>query len=210
MQFSLPRIYPITDAKFSGLTHAEQVRRFAESGADLVQIREKAMSSRDLLDAVVESLKTARPLGVKVIVNDQVDIAMAAGADGVHLGQDDLPPAHARELLGQNAIIGFSTHSVEQAVEAVKLPVDYIAIGPIFETRTKENPDPVVGLNGLSRVRAGVGSFPLVAIGGITDANLSSVYAAGADSAAMISAFFGVDSTIERRYLDLRKISSTV
>lgn len=205
MRFSLPKIYPITDTKLSGLTHAEQIREFAEAGATLMQIREKTMTSRQFYDAVVESLPLARPLGAKVIVNDRVDIALAAGADGVHLGQDDLPPEHAREMLGQDAIIGYSTHSIEQAIAGVKFPVDYIAIGPIFETRTKENPDPVVGLDGLKRVREAIGSFPLVAIGGITEENLNEVFAAGADSVALISNLFVKGSTIAEQYRKLHR-----
>jgi thiamine-phosphate pyrophosphorylase len=103
------------------------------------------------------------------------------------LGQDDLPPEAARRLLGEHAIIGYSTHSVDQAVAAAKLPIDYLAIGPIFATETKENPWPVVGLDGLRTVRAATGKIPLVAIGGITPANAPDVIAAGADSVAMIS-----------------------
>ena len=131
-------------------------------------------------------------MGVKVIVNDRVDIALCAGADGVHLGQDDMPPHAARTLLGEKAVLGFSTHSVGQAVEAVRhLPIDYIAIGPIFATTTKENPDPVVGLEGLRQVRSAIGDFPLVAIGGITRRNATEVFAAGANSVAVISDLLG-------------------
>ena len=103
----------------------------------------------------------------QIIINDRVDIALALHADGVHLGQDDLWPDEARKILGPDAIIGFSTHSVEQASDALKLPVDYIAIGPIFGTSTKENPDPIVGPDGLHAVRKAIGEMPLVAIGGL-------------------------------------------
>src|SRR5688500_5591421 len=123
---------------------------------------------------------------VKFMINDRVDIALAVGADGVHLGQDDLPPEEARKILGEKAIIGFSTHSPEQARDALKMPVDYIAIGPVFSTSTKIDPDPVVGLDGVCSVRRLLGDFPLVAIGGITLDNAASVIAAGADSLALI------------------------
>jgi thiamine-phosphate diphosphorylase len=123
-----------------------------------------------------------------LIVNDRVDIAMALGADGVHLGQDDLPPLEARRLLPPGGIIGVSTHSVEQAADAIKLPVDYIAAGPIFPTTSKADHEPVVGLEGLEKIREATGKLPLVAIGGITLENCRDVFSAGADSVAMISA----------------------
>lgn len=120
-------------------------------------------------------------------MNDRVDIALAARADGVHIGQDDLPVERARMLLGLDAMIGLSTHSLEQARAAIHSPVDYIAIGPIFETSTKGAADKVVGLAGLRSVREAVGEFPLVAIGGIDRTNALSVLEAGADSVAVIS-----------------------
>ncbi|HEX3101363.1 MAG TPA: thiamine phosphate synthase, partial [Pyrinomonadaceae bacterium] len=137
--------------------------------------------------------------GVKIIINDRVDVALAVAADGVHLGQDDLPPAEARSILGENAIIGFSTHTIEQAIRAMNLPIDYIAIGPVFTTDTKLDPDAVIGLEGLREVRNAIGDFPLVAIGGINDTNQLSVFAAGADSAAMISALVADATVIEQR-----------
>ena len=187
MKFILPKIYPVTDTRISGLSHIEQVRRLIAGGATLIQLREKNAPAGEFYDAALESIALAREHGVKIVINDRVDIAVASGADGVHLGQDDLPPDQARRLLGEGAVIGFSTHSVEQAREAIGLPVDYIAIGPIFGTTTKENPDPVVGLEGLIAVREAIGEFPLVAIGGITRANTRTVLNAGANSVAIIS-----------------------
>ncbi len=187
MRIILPKIYPITDTRLSGLSHAEQVRRLAAGGATFIQLREKHWSPREFYGEAVEALRVARELGVRLIVNDRADIALALGADGVHLGQDDLPPTAARELLGERAVIGFSTHNVEQAREAARLPVNYIAIGPIFETSSKENPDPVVGLEGLRRVREVVGQIPLVAIGGVRPENLLEVLRAGAAGVAVIS-----------------------
>jgi thiamine-phosphate pyrophosphorylase len=185
--FRLPRVYPITDTQISGLSHAEQVALFAESGATLVQLREKRAPALQFYEAAKAALAVAAERGVQLIINDRVDIALAVGAAGVHLGQDDLAPDVARRLLGNDAVIGYSTHSVAQAIEAASLPIDYLAIGPIFGTSTKENPDPVVGLEGLRAVRSAIGNLPLVAIGGITRENTAAVVEAGADSAAMIS-----------------------
>lgn len=186
--FSLPKIYPITDVSLSKLSHLEQARRLMAGGAKLIQLRDKYASPEEFYRAAKEVIEFARPEKVKIIVNDRVDIALAAGADGVHLGQNDLPPEQARKLLGEKAIIGFSTHSVRQAAEAVKLPIDYIAVGPVFQTSTKENPDAVVGLKGVKKAREAVGDFPLVAIGGIIFKNARGVLQSGADSVAVISA----------------------
>ncbi|PYS76718.1 MAG: thiamine phosphate synthase [Acidobacteria bacterium] len=188
MPFELPKLYPITDRRLSGLSHAAQVARLCEGGARLVQLREKHLSPREFYREAEGALKVARSRGVRLVINDRADIALAVGADGVHLGQDDMPPDAARALLGEGAVIGFSTHGVEQAVAAARLPVDYIAIGPVFATQSKENPDPSVGLEGVARVREAVGRLPLVAIGGITQENARSVLDAGADSVAVISA----------------------
>ncbi|HMF56279.1 MAG TPA: thiamine phosphate synthase [Pyrinomonadaceae bacterium] len=185
--FKLPKLYPVTDTRLSGLSHAEQVERLSEGGATLIQLREKFSSPKDFYTEAKEALLVARTRGVRLIVNDRVDIALALRADGVHLGQTDLPPAAARNILGDDAIIGFSTHNIEQAREAARMPVDYIAIGPIFTTTTKEKHDPVVGLEGLLKVRAAVGSMPLVAIGGISRETAHAVLAAGANSIAAIS-----------------------
>lgn len=203
MRLELPKLYPITDARLSGLSHAEQVSRLSAGGASLVQLREKHLSPREFYSVAEEALQAARARKVRLIINDRVDIALALGADGVHLGQDDLPPVAARELLGERAIIGFSTHSIEQASEAARMPVDYIAIGPIFNTSSKENPEAVVGLDGLRRVRQAVGRRPLVAIGGINLETAREVIAAGADSIAAISLLLAEPAKIEQRVREL-------
>lgn len=185
----LPKFYPITDARLSGLSHAEQVKHLIAGGATLIQLREKHLSPREFRREAEVALRLARGAGVRVLVNDRADIALAVGADGVHLGQDDMPPRAARSLLGPEAVIGFSTHNPEQAREAaLGGAADYIAIGPVFATSTKANPDPVVGLDGVRRVRELVGDFPLVAIGGITPETARAVLEAGADSVAVIGA----------------------
>lgn len=197
---ALPKLYPVTDARLSGLSHAEQVRRLAAGGADFIQLREKHADPRDFLREAAEAAAVARALGVLLVVNDRADIALACGARGLHLGQDDLDPAAARRVVGDDLLVGYSTHSVEQAIEAARLPVDYVAIGPVYGTRTKENPDPVVGLEGVARVRAAVDArLPLVAIGGINAENAPSVLAAGADSVAVVSALLASPGEIEQR-----------
>ena len=205
---NLPKIYPITNVELSGLSHADQVRTLADAGCRFVQIREKSASSREIFDAVVDSVSIAKKRGMKIIVNDRVDIAIAAHAHGVHLGQDDLPPLEARKLLGDGAIIGYSTHSVEQSIEASRMPIDYLAIGPIFATATKKDTDPVVGLEGLRRVRDAIGDFPLVAIGGIDITNVRSVLAAGADSTAIISDLFAPGTRLVERFRALEAAAS--
>ena len=180
----LPRVYALTDVQLSGLSHAEQVELLSLGGATLIQLREKQMPPREFY----EQAKIAVRPGVQLIINDRVDVALAVGAQGVHLGQDDMPPEAARKLLGPKAVIGYSTHNIEQAIAAAKLPIDYLAVGPIFATTTKSDTAPVLGLEGLRTVRQAVGAFPLVAIGGITHANARDIIAAGADSVAVISA----------------------
>jgi len=171
------------------------VARLCEGGAGVVQLREKRLAPREFYREAEEALRVARTFGAKLIINDRADIALAVGADGVHLGQDDMPPEAARALLGDAVAVGFSTHNVGQALEAARLPVTYVAIGPVFATSSKERPDPVVGLEGVRRVRAVInaapaatGAVPLVAIGGVTAESAPRVLEAGADSVAVIGA----------------------
>jgi thiamine-phosphate pyrophosphorylase len=178
----LPRLYAIADASFGDPVRiAEALFR---GGAQLVQVRNKEASSGILLSQV-ERIMSIAPPGSLVIVNDRVDVARIARAGGVHLGQHDMPVAAARKILGPAVIIGVSTHSAEQAREAVTLPIDYLAIGPIFRTSTKKNPDPVVGIEGLRAV-ARLTAKPIVAIGGITLETSRDVFIAGAHSIAVI------------------------
>ena len=202
-------MYPITDTQLSGISHADQVSLLADAGATFVQLREKNLSALDFYNEAKAALAVAAQKSVTLIINDRVDVALALGARGVHLGQDDLPPEAARELLGDAAVIGYSTHSVAQASAAANLPVDYIAIGPIFQTGSKNNPDPVVGLDGLRAVRYAIGDIPLVAIGGITETNAVAVIDAGADSIALISALLaGGPTEISNRYRALSELLS--
>jgi thiamine-phosphate pyrophosphorylase len=204
-----PQIYPLTDIALSGLSHAEQVERLCDGGATLIQLREKNLPTLEFYRQAGDALTVARQHGARVIVNDRVDIALALGADGVHLGQNDFPPEAARRLLGEQVIIGFSTHNADQARQAVKLPVNYIAIGPIFSTRTKADPSPEVGLDGLRAVRQIVGALPLIAIGGITEFNAQRVIEAGADAVALVSALLADPNQIaDRTRLLFRSLSS--
>jgi thiamine-phosphate pyrophosphorylase len=187
VSLDLPKVYPITDTYLSGLSHAEQVARLIEGGASLIQLRDKHAAPRDFYRDAAAALQVARDHHARLIINDRVDIALALKADGVHLGQTDLPATAARRLLGKEVIIGFSTHNPEQARLATAFPVDYLAFGPIFQTSTKENPDPVTGLPGLRELGTIKDSLPLVAIGGITLANAVEAFKAGADSVAVIA-----------------------
>jgi thiamine-phosphate pyrophosphorylase len=183
----LPRLYPIldigcfpnADAMF---TAAEEL---AAAGCTLLQYRNKSGNARLMLDQARE-LRARLGAGVKLIMNDRADLCLAADFDGLHVGQDDLSPDSARSIIGPARWLGVSTHNPEQLAEADKTSVDYLAIGPVFATRSKANPDPVVGLEGIRRARELTGK-PLVAIGGITRANAQSVIEAGADAVAVIS-----------------------
>ena len=188
MVFHLPRVYPITDTHLSGLSHAEQVERLAAGGATLIQLRDKHAALRDFFRAAEAAMKVARKHDVRLIINDRLDVALALQADGVHLGQTDVPVEAARGLLGESAIIGISTHNLSQAALAATMLVDYVAFGPIFPTSTKENPDPIAGLEALRSVRSLLGAVPLVAIGGITLANAEPAWRAGANAVSSIAA----------------------
>jgi len=195
--FSLSnKLYAITDRRLSGLSISEQVSQLIDGGARLIQIRAKELSAAELLREAEASINLARASGARIIINDRADVALALKADGVHLGQDDLPPQAARQLLGPEAIVGFSTHTLEQAIAARSQPVNYIAFGPVFPTTTKKKPDPVVGVDAISRVKEIVGDMPLVAIGGITAENAPTVLSAGADAVAMIGALCAPQGSI--------------
>jgi thiamine-phosphate pyrophosphorylase len=204
----LPKIYPITDRRLSGLSHAEQVKRLIGGGAKMIQLREKRLSPKQFYREAVEAIEIARIAGAKIIINDRVDIALVTKADGVHLGQDDLPPEQARNVLGPEAIIGFSTHNVGQAVQAANKPVDYIAAGPVFATLTKDKPDPTIGLAELRVISEAVRDIPLVAIGGITAENAQSALDAGADSVAVVSYLMTDPEQISLRMKELGQIAS--
>jgi thiamine-phosphate pyrophosphorylase len=183
----LPRLYPIVDAAFfpTPKEMVEFARELIAGGCTLVQYRNKTGNARVMLEQARE-LKAWLGGFVKLIMNDRADLCLAAGFDGVHVGQEDLSPLSMRKIIGRELWLGVSSHNPEQLREADRTTADYVAIGPVFPTSSKDRPDPVVGLDGVRRARA-LTRKPLVAIGGITRANAASVIAAGADSVAVIS-----------------------
>jgi len=199
------RLYAIADASFGD--PVELAQKLFDGGARLVQVRNKKAGARELLRQVERVLEFA-PSDAQVVVNDRVDVALIAGAGGVHLGQTDLPPEEARRVLGDGRIVGFSTHNLEQALKADQLPVDYVAVGPIYRTTSKENPDPVLGMENLEAIRQAVRK-PIVAIGGIRLEAAQEVLRAGASSIAVISDIL-TSSDIPRRVRDwLERLNST-
>ncbi len=183
----LPRLYPILDAScFPG---DRELFRFAEEllagGATILQYRNKQGSGRQMLSHARE-LRRIVGARARLIMNDRADLCLAADFDGVHVGQDDLPPQAVRRILGDRLWVGVSTHNPQQLAATAETDADYLAIGPVFATGSKENPDPVVGLEGVRSARS-LTRKPLVAIGGITRANARSVIQAGADSVAVIA-----------------------
>jgi thiamine-phosphate pyrophosphorylase len=210
-----PPLYPILDfacvfpngasdddARWNHLRRL--VQELAEAGITLLQYRNKLNNDAVVAqDALV--MRDAAPQ-IKLILNDRPTLVAAVNWDGVHVGQDDLPPAEARLLVGGNAIVGVSTHDDEQVRRAGREPVDYIAIGPVFRTASKSDTSPVIGLEGIERARA-LTRKPLVVIGGITLENAPSVYGAGADSLAVISAIFGPGRSVKKSARDLIELS---
>lgn len=189
--FSLPAFYPILDTAVAArrrVALVDAAREMVDAGVSILQIRHKGFLSREVLEATEKIAKMCRERAVTFVVNDRADVARLVGA-GLHLGQDDLPPLGARKVMGSELVIGFSTHREAQLRAAADEPVDYVALGPIFGTATKENPDPVVGLDELRRLRP-LTKRPFVAIGGITRQNANAVFEAGADSVAVIGDLF--------------------
>ncbi len=204
----LPRFYPILDAGLlakRGISITECAQAFRDAGVMLLQYRDKQAMPQEILQNAAAIQKIFEGTGCTLILDDRADIAALAGWQGVHVGQHDLSPAGARAVMGTDAIIGLSTHNGTQVLEgdaALKRTggAGYLAIGPVFVTASKENPDPVVGLEGVRRARAILDQsqtltrLPLVAIGGITRENAADVFAAGADTVAIISDALGRDA----------------
>jgi thiamine-phosphate pyrophosphorylase len=184
----LPRLYPILDSGLlsrRGIAILDAADGFLSAGVRILQFRHKGPVTRETLADLDAVAALCRNAAVQLVVNDRADLAQMVGA-ALHLGQEDLPPAAARRVVGLETSIGFSTHNEAQLCAAQEEPVDYFALGPIFGTSSKENPDPVVGVEGLRRLRP-LTRHPLVAIGGVTRANAEEVFAAGADSVAIIN-----------------------
>ena len=204
MQLVLPRLYVILDATLLPISAQDCAQELAAAGVRLMQYRNKTASARELLDTSRSLAALLSPLGVSFIVNDRPDVAVLAGADGVHVGQEDLAAEQARSLVGPNKWVGVSTHNLEQFREAAATSADYIAVGPIFATLSKANPDPVVGTELIRRVR-GLTAKPIVAIGGITVETAASAIEAGADSVAVIGDILRAPDRARRArlYLDV-------
>jgi thiamine-phosphate pyrophosphorylase len=186
MPLVIPRLYAIIDpAQTGGRDPVEVLDVLLDVGVRLIQYRDKKSSALQIFRAGVRLASRAHRRDYSLILNDRADIALAVGAGGVHLGQDDLPVELARKVVGPTSWVGYSTHSLQQVQQADSSSADYVAFGPIFTTGSKEKPDPVVGLEGLRKAREATDK-PLVAIGGITVANARSVIEAGADAVAVI------------------------
>lgn len=184
-------LYVITDAKLSrGRSHLEVLRAAIAGGATIVQYREKEGSSLQMYREALEIRQMVREAGIPFIVNDRVDIALAVDADGVHVGQDDLPAPVARKLIGKEKILGVSATNLEEAIQAERDGADYIGAGPVFATPTKPDAAPPIGLEGLAEICRRV-SIPVVAIGSVNAENAAAVLEAGADGLAIISAIVG-------------------
>ena len=206
--FPLQSIVDVDVAGRAGWAPVDLARAYMDGGARLIQVRAKGLASGPLLELCDQIVGDARACGAAVIVNDRVDVARLCGADGVHVGQDDVPPSVAREQLGRDAIVGFSTHSVAQAEAALSQPINYIAVGPVFGTRTKDTGYTAVGLE-LVRSVAALASGgpdgaprrsarPVVAIGGITLDTAASVIQAGAAAVAVITDLLATGDPIAR------------
>jgi thiamine-phosphate pyrophosphorylase len=190
----LPKFYPILDTEIAvrhGIDPVTAAELILEGGAKILQFRHKGFFSREVFAQLEQVAKLCREAHARFVVNDRADLAALTGA-ALHLGQDDMPPSAARKVVGARTLIGFSTHNERQLREAAAEPADYLALGPIFGTASKQNPDPVVGIDELRRLRA-LSERPLVAIGGITRANAQAVLAAGANAVAIIGDLYGGD-----------------
>jgi thiamine-phosphate pyrophosphorylase len=190
--FQLPRVYPILDTARAPDPPAT-ARAWLEGGAAIVQFRHKGSWSREVFAQATDVARLCREAGALFIVNDRADFAALLEA-GVHVGQDDLAPADARQVAGEGAVIGFSTHNEEQLRAAAGEPVTYLALGPVFATGSKDRPDPAIGPELLRRWRP-LGARPMVAIGGITRATAPCVWQAGADSVAVIADLYPEEAT---------------
>jgi thiamine-phosphate pyrophosphorylase len=204
MNLVFPRLYAIIDPSLLTISELDLAETLAASGVELIQYRNKTASSRHFYEISRQLSSVLGPRGVRLIVNDRPDIAQLAGSGGVHVGQDDLGVEDARAICGPEKWVGISTHTLEQLAEADRSSADYIAIGPIFQTATKKNPDPVVGTELLRQARK-MTKKPLVAIGGITLKRAAEVYRAGADSLAVIRDLTCVPNPAvrAREYLDV-------
>lgn len=185
---TLPRLYAIAD---TATLHSRSlglivtVEQWLEAGVRLIQLRHKGQYTRELYQTAAALCEKCKQRGALFVIDDRADIAALLGA-GLHVGQDDLSPADARRVIGPQALLGLSTHNEDQLAAGDREPVDYLAVGPVFQTASKENPDPALGLQRVAGMRS-LTKKPLVAIGGITRASAPALWTAGIDSVAVIS-----------------------
>jgi thiamine-phosphate diphosphorylase len=197
MPLMLPRLYAILDPEQTKGRPADAVlQQLLDGGVKILQLRVKAMMPVDFLTLATQVRAQTHAAGCQLIVNDRIDIALACDADGVHLGQEDLPLAAGKKLMA-GKIIGISTHDVEQATQAERNGADYIGFGPMFGTATKDTGLTARGIDMLKQIRAAV-KIPIVAIGGINEKNVQQVWQAGADSAAIISDILGAEDIVTK------------
>ena len=207
MALLLPRLYVILDAGLLREPAKETARKLIGAGVEVLQYRAKKVPAKEMLASARELAEAARAGRARFFVNDRPDVASLAGADGVHVGQDDLGVEEARGVLGPDAWVGLSTHNLEQFEKGLSSSADYIAVGPIFATTSKANPDPVVGLELIRRARR-LTERPIVAIGGITLERAAEVIEAGADSVAVIRDVLRAENPAERVRQYLRRLEA--
>lgn len=210
MRIEQLRLYLVTDRAFlAGRDMASVVREAVAGGVTMVQLREKHLDTRAFVEEAIALKEALQDTGVPLIINDRLDVALASGADGVHIGQSDMPYPIARKLLGPNAIIGLSVENMDQVRQAETLDVDYIGVSPVFSTPTKEDTAAPFGLEGLQQA-AEISTHPIVAIGGMNLSNVSDVIKHGADGIALVSAIMGSDGPRKASQQLIQAINETL
>ncbi len=189
-------LYVLTDRRLSGRSHEEQVDQAIRGGATAIQLREKALPAREVVEIGKRVAAICRASGVLFIINDRADVAVACEADGVHVGQDDLPVTAARQIMGSGKIVGTSAGTVDEAVHAQEEGADYLGVGSVFSTSTKPDAGAAIGVGEFERIARGV-RIPVVGIGGITADNIAEVIRAGAAGVAVIAAVVGEQDIAE-------------
>ena len=201
-------LYVVTDRVTGrGMTHADMASLAVAGGADVVQLRDKDMPAADLIAEAVNIRKITEDSGTLFIVNDRIDIALTSGADGVHLGQSDIPAEYARRIVSDDFIIGISVSTPDEALKAQNSGADYVSPGPVFTTATKSDAGDALGLDAVFAISAAV-DIPVVPIGGISGINAASVIGAGAEGVAVVSAVFGREDAVSAA-AELKKIIET-
>lgn len=207
MRLVMPRLYVILDAGLVRGPAQEIARQLMSAGVRLLQYRAKNLAAREILNTATQLAEVAHQEGAAFFVNDRPDVAYLSGADGVHVGQDDLSVEQTRAVVGQDRRVGVSTHNLQQFEEAVASSADYIAIGPVFATTSKTNPDPVVGTDLIRRIRP-LTKKPIVAIGGIRLERAAEAIEAGADSVAVISDILGAADPAQQAREFIRRLEA--